>query len=146
MAAGKHLRKPTRRQHRRIEAAVQQAEDATGLDMCVYLGPAEEDARAHAESFFVERGLHERPAVLLLVAPPQRRVEIVTAPSVRDRLPDAVCEEAVSAMVARFRDGDLTGGLEEGLRRLAAAAGAGRGRPITGADDERGDGPDVIDG
>ena len=80
------------------------------------------------------------PAVLLLVAPPQRKVEVVTAPAVRERIPDEAAAEAVTAMVERFRDGDLSGGLIAGIERLATAAGPG----TAGPDDE--ELPDVLGG
>jgi uncharacterized membrane protein YgcG len=121
------------RQRRRVERAVDTAEDFTGLQICVYLGSVEgeTDPRAHAEQLFVQTGLAARPAVLLLVAPPQRKVEVVTAPALRDRIPDSAAGEAVTAMVERFKDGDLAGGLVAGIEQLAATAGPG----TAGADD-----------
>ena len=61
------LRPLSVRQQHRVERAVHDAEARTGLQLCVYLGPAGEDARAHAERLFVDAGLHTRPAVLVLV-------------------------------------------------------------------------------
>ena len=114
----------TRRDRRAIDLAVGEAELQTGLQFCVYLGPAgDEDAHAHAERLFVAAGLHERPAVLLLVAPDRRRVEIVTAPAVRDRLPDEDCASAIGVMTPSFAEGRFVDGLVEGLRHLADKAG-----------------------
>jgi len=119
------LRSPTVRQERQVEQAVHAAELRTGLQICVYLGPSDEDARAHAESLFVERGLHTRPAVLILVAPEVRRVEVVTAAAARERVSDTAAQEVVDRMTARFADGDLVGGLIAGVEHLANAAGPG---------------------
>jgi uncharacterized membrane protein YgcG len=119
------LRPPTVRQERAVGRAVDAAEHQTGLQIRVYLGPAHDDARAHAEHLFVERGLHTRPAVLVLVAPETRRVEVVTAPEVRDRVTDEAAQEAVDRMTARFANGDLVGGLVAGVEHIAAAAGPG---------------------
>jgi uncharacterized membrane protein len=120
---------------------VREAEWLTGLQFCVYLGPADDaDPRAHAEAMFVEAGLHSRPAVMIMVAPAQRRVEVVTAPSVRDRVDDAACEVAVGEMTDHFARGDLAGGLVAGIARLAEAAGAAQ--PSPGAEQL----PDVIEG
>lgn len=130
----------SKRDHRRVAEAVDAAEEATGLQFCVYLGPAEGDARANAEALFVQAGLHLRPAVLVLVAPGQRRVEVVTAPAVRDRVPDSVCAEAVADMTKRFATGDLAGGIVAGLGRLAAVAGPGAAGP------GEGELPDIIGG
>ena len=108
-----------------MEAAVRDAEQWTGVQFSVYLGPVEDDAREHAERLFLESGGHARPALLILVAPSARKVEIVTAPDIRDRVPDEVCAAAVDGMTARFADGDIAGGIVDALRELAAAAGPG---------------------
>ena len=126
--AGKR-RLVTRRQHRAIARAVDQAERTTGLQFCVYLGSAEGDSRAHAEGLFVKAGLASRPALLVLVAPEERRVEIVTSAEARDRVDDESCARAVSDMTERFRAGDLAGGILAGLQRLVAVAGAGVAPP-----------------
>lgn len=115
----------SKKAHKQVAAAVDAAEDLTGLQFCVYLGPTETDARAHAERLFVDAGLHSRPAVLLLVAPPERRVEIVTAPAARERISDQACQSAIEAMTADFKAGDFGGGLSTGIAHLAAVAGPG---------------------
>ncbi|MDP1819235.1 MAG: DUF5130 family protein [Acidimicrobiales bacterium] len=125
MATG-DLARPTRRQRRRIDTAVEQAEASTGLQLCVFLGaPEGRDPHDHAEAVFVEAGLVERPAVLLLVAPKQHRVEVITGPHVRDRISNDDAAQAVAAMTEAFRRGDLTGGLLAGIEHLAASAGPG---------------------
>ena len=115
-----------------------EAERTTGLQLCVYLGPTEGDPRAHAERLFVEAGLEVRPAVLLLVSPPDRRVEVLTAPAVRNRITDEDCARAVEEMSPLFASGDLAGGIETGLRHLAGVAGPGVAPP---GDEEL---PDVL--
>jgi len=117
----------TRRERRAVDRAVREAEDHTGLQFCIYLGPAEGDAHARAESLFVEAGLHERPAVLVLVAPDRRRVEVITAPAVRDRLTDDAAARAIEEMTPYFAEGRYVFGLVSGLRRLADEAGPGTG-------------------
>jgi uncharacterized membrane protein YgcG len=119
------LRPLTGVRQRQIERAVHRAEELTGLQLCVYVGPTGEDARAHAERLFAEAGLHTRPAILVLVAPQARRVEILTAPQVRDRVSDAAAQRAVDRMTAHLAGGDLVSGLEAGIAELAAAAGPG---------------------
>ena len=116
------------------------AEQATGLQICVYLGPTEDDARAHAERIFVDAGLHARPAVLLLVAPSERRVEIVTAAAVRDRISDQACQAAIEAMTVDFKAGDFAGGISTGVAHLATVAGPG-----TAPASDDGDLPDIIE-
>jgi uncharacterized membrane protein YgcG len=109
----------------RVEAAVHAAEEATGLQITVYLGPVEGDPRAHAEQLFLAGGAATRPAILILVAPAARRVEVVTAPSVRRRVPDDACASAVDTMVEHFRDGDIDSGIVAGLEHLVRVAGPG---------------------
>jgi uncharacterized membrane protein len=108
-----------------ISEAVKDAERATGLQFCVYLGPTEVDARAHAEALFRHSGLHNRPSVLILVAPQHRRVEVVTGPLARARVDDGASTHAVDAMTEHFGRGRLVEGIVAGLQELAAAAGAG---------------------
>lgn len=119
----------TKAEHRRVGEAVDIAEETTGLQFCVVLGNAEGDAHAHAEALFVQAGLHLRPAVLVLVALDQRRVEVLTAPTIRERVPDPACAEAVSVMTKHFAKGDLAGGIVAGVEHLAAVAGPGAAGP-----------------
>jgi uncharacterized membrane protein YgcG len=107
---------------------VRDAEESTGLQMTVYLGPAEDDPRAQAERLLAAGG-SARPAVLLLVAPTAHRVEIVTAPAARDRVPDEACAHAVEVMVGYFRRGEFDAGIIAGVEELARVAGPGRRAP-----------------
>ncbi|HEU0129776.1 MAG TPA: DUF5130 family protein [Mycobacteriales bacterium] len=134
MVPGKPL---SERQRRRVARAVRAAEDWTGLQLCVYLGPTEDDPLAHAHALMAELGLHEEPAVLLLVAPQARRLEIVTSPAAAERISDYEARLAALSMSASFGVGDVAGGIVEGVRLLAQAAGPGT---RTGADL-----PDVLD-
>ncbi len=135
--AGKAL---TPRQVKRIEQAVDRAERMCGLQFCVFVGGVEEDPRAYAEAMLAELGLAARPAVLLLVAPPQRRFEIVTAPEARARVSDVECRMAAASMSASYAVGDIVGGTCEGLRLLAQYAGPG---PAERPEDEL---PDLLMG
>jgi uncharacterized membrane protein len=125
----------TKRQRARIARAVRAAEEWTGLQFCVYLGPVDDDPRAGAYALMAELGLHERPAVLLLVAPEARRLEVVTTPTAR--IGDHAAQLAALAMSSSFGVGDVAGGVVEGVRLLAQSAGAGT---RTGADL-----PDLLD-
>ena len=136
MVPGKPL---NARQRRRIARAVRQAEAATGLQFCVYLGPTEADPRAHAHALLHDLGLAAEPAALLLVAPETRRLEIVTSPAAAQRIGDHAAGLAALAMAASFGVGDLAGGVAEGVRLLAQAAGPGD-RPAGAAEL-----PDLLD-
>ena len=82
-----------------------------------------------AGSLFVEAGLLDRPAVLLLVDPPHRHVEVVTGPEARERIPDEEAATAVTAMTAAFAAGNLATGLIAGIQHLADVAGPGEPPP-----------------
>ena len=111
---------------RKVADAVRAAEKATGLQFCVYLGPLMgDDARHAAEAMFVERGLADRPGVLVLVAPKEHRVEIVTAESARKRVPDEACQAAIDLMVEDFRKRRFDRGIVNGIEYLSDVAGVG---------------------
>jgi hypothetical protein len=64
---------------------------------------------------------------------------VVTAPAVRDRLPDEACARAIDEMTPLFAEGRFVDGLVVGLGRLAEEAG-----PPTG--DARGtDLPNILE-
>ncbi len=136
MAAGDGL---TPRQQERIEQAVETARRENGLDISVLVGDLELDDlsqfRAASERLHAALGERSPSAVLSVVAPRQRRVEVVTGPAVRRRVPDRVSALAVLSMTSAFRGGDLSGGIVDAIRQVADAAGRRKGRSI--ADDQR---------
>ena len=129
MAAGEGL---SPRQQERIEQVVESARHQNGLDVSVLLGDLELDDlgqfRSACERLHAALGDRSRAAVLLVVAPGQRRVDIVTGPEVRRRVPDRVSALAVLSMTSAFRGGDLTAGIVDAVRQIADAA--GRGAPL----------------
>jgi len=115
----------SRRKRKKVDQAVEAAEQLTGLQFCVYLRPGESDPRQHAESLFVNAGLHERPAVLILVETDKHNVEIVTAPAVKERVSDEACAEAIGEMTPLFAAKRFDQALVAGLESLAKHAGPG---------------------
>ena len=126
MAAGSTGGLPPRQQER-IEHDLEKIRQQNGLDVSVLVGDLDLDDvsqfRAGAERLHAALGPRSAEAVLLVVAPGQRRVEVVTGSSVRRRVPDRVCALAVLSMTTAFGGGDLGGGIIEGLRQLADSAG-----------------------
>lgn len=114
------------RRHERVRRAVHGAEERTGLQFAVYLGPTDDDPRAIAERLFADN--HE-PDVLLLVATTVRRVEILTAPNVRDRVTDVACARAIELMRPHLRRRRWDRALTTGIDHLARVAGAGDPTP-----------------
>lgn len=124
MAAGERLGK---RDRARLERVVRQAESDCGLQICLYLGPADGESRQHAERLFQAADAHTRPAVMLYVALGARRVECIVAPQLADRISDAAAQDAIDQMIPLLAAGDVVAGLQIGLQRIAAAAGPARG-------------------
>lgn len=107
----------------RIDEALTLASLETGLTFSIYVGPLEVPTRTAAEKLFDELATRQSKPVLIAVSPAQRRLEIVTGGVSAERLPNRACGLAALTMRASFAAGDLTGGLVNGLRQLADAAG-----------------------
>lgn len=84
--------------------------------------------------------MHTRPAILLLVAPEARRVELVTSPEVRERVSDQTCADAIAEMTRFFSRSDIAGGIVAGTLMLQAAIGTAFANPSLATF------PDVIEG
>ena len=114
-------------QQERIDTAIARARKENGLDISVLVGDLAlsdiGEFRSAAERLHVALGERSRTAVLIVVAPGQRRVEIVTGPGIRRRVPDRVCALALLSMTTAFTGGDLGGGIVDGIRQIADAAG-----------------------
>ena len=136
------------RQQERLEATVERARSESGLDVSVLLGDLELDDlsqfRAAAERLHAALGDRSPAAVLVVVAPGQRRVEVVTGPLVRRRVPDRVSALAVLSMTSAFRGGDLVGGIVDAVRQIADSA--GRRSVLSPADGKRGQLAERTDG
>lgn len=110
-------------QVREISRACNTASSVTGLHYSVYIGAAEGDIRDHAERLHAALGALANRAVLVLVAPQDRQLEIVTGKESSRRLSDRACALAALSMTTAFAGGDLVGGIVTGLRMLSEASG-----------------------
>ena len=108
-------------EQRRIERAVAVAERLSGLTFSVFVGVAEENARAYAERLHGALGDPAR-SVLVLCDPGFHALEIVTGSEVRRWLSDAECGLAAATMQTSFVVGDIVGGLVAGIQQLGEAA------------------------
>ncbi len=113
----------TKEQHQRLERAAVAASGQTGIRFYLRVGPAEGDATAAAGRLLAGLARPEEEAVLVFVAPAERVVEIVTTAAARRRLTDKACALAALSMTTSFAAGDLVGGIVNGVRMLADAAG-----------------------
>jgi uncharacterized membrane protein YgcG len=127
------------RARERVAAAVDAAEELTGLQFVVYLGPAGPDARARAIALLDPLETGARPDVALLVAPREHVVEIVTTPDVVGRESDDACAAAIERMLPHLRKGQFDQAIIDAVTFLADRAGPGR--PAAGSVEL----PDVID-
>ncbi|HEX4018286.1 MAG TPA: DUF5130 family protein [Frankiaceae bacterium] len=121
MAAGEAF---TREQHERIERARRAAEGQTGMRFWLRVGEFDRDPKLEAEHLLTN--LIDGPrdsAVLILVAPGSRVVEIMTTHAAKRRITDQAAGLVVLTMTSSFGVGDLVGGLVNALRQLADAAG-----------------------
>jgi hypothetical protein len=107
----------------RIDEALTLASHETGLTFSVYVGQLPGNSRATAEQMFAKLAAGYDAPVLIAVSPGQRRLEIVTGGASAQRIPNRTAGLAALAMRASFVNGDLTGGIVNGLRQLADAAG-----------------------
>lgn len=120
-------------QQERIATAIDRARTENGLDVSVLVGDLLLDDlgqfRAAAERLHAALGDRAASAVLIVVAPGQRRVEVVTGAGVRRRVPDRVAALAVLAMTTAFTGGDIAGGVVDAVRQIADGAGRRPGLP-----------------
>jgi hypothetical protein len=110
----------TSRQLARLDEALTLSSRECGLEFSVFVGPLQAPMRAAAESLFTRL---TPSSVLLAVSPGQRCLHIMTGEESAKRLPNRACALAALTMRASFSNGDLTGGIVNGLRMLADSAG-----------------------
>ena len=110
-------------QVREISRACASASQESGLHYSVYIGPVDGDIRDHAERLHAALGVLSNRAVLVLVAPQDRQLEIVTGKESSRRLSDRSCALAALSMTTSFSGGDLVGGIITGVRMLSESAG-----------------------
>ncbi len=114
----------SREQHERIERARRSAEAQSGIRFWIRVGEFEGDVRLEAEHLLTNLVESTRESgVLILIAPGERRIEIMTTAGARRRITDQATGLVVLTMTSAFAVGDLVGGLVNGLRQLADAAG-----------------------
>jgi hypothetical protein len=108
----------------RLERSRALAEQRTGVRFSVRVGAVDGDVKLEAERLLANIVTAPRePAVLILLSPGQRFVHIVTTPGAKRRISDGAAGLVALTMTSSFALGDLVGGLVNGLRQLADAAG-----------------------
>ena len=108
-------------QRRGIERARTEAGQVSGLTFHVYIGATDGDPRATAHRLHAQLPGSDT-AVLVLVDPPSRALEIVTGRDAHLVLDDKACSLVALSMQAAFAAGDLAGGIMHGLHQLGEHA------------------------
>jgi hypothetical protein len=114
-------------QAQRIERALGQAQTETGLRFHLTVGPFGSQSGFKAEArrlLAVLVGGTDQGVVLVAVDPGNKVLEIATSPVARERISDHDAGLVALSMTSSFTVGDLVGGIVNGLRMLADAAGA----------------------
>lgn len=111
------------RQRRTLDGILSDAEHATGLRFAAYIGDLGSDSHAGAESLLDSLEGDAPYAVLVAISPGQNTAEIVTGTEAALRISERGTRAAVLSVVASCGDGDLYGGLINGIRILADHAG-----------------------
>jgi uncharacterized membrane protein len=108
----------------RIEAAIRAAELRTSGEIRVSVAPFFwGNVQRAAERAFERLGMtatHERNGVLLFVVPARRRLVVLGDAGIHARVGPAFWERVAQAVAQRFRAGDFTGGLEDGVTSVGA--------------------------
>jgi uncharacterized protein len=113
-------------QKARLNRMIDQLERETGAEVAVVILRRTQGAtpKEYATELFNRWGVGKREAdngVLMLVALGERRVEIETGYGMEAILPDAAAGEILdTAVVPRFRAGDIAGGVLAGVEAIAA--------------------------
>ncbi len=108
----------------RIDEALTRTSAETGLLFTLWVGALGARTRERAEELHATLGDSAADAVLVAVSPGERVVEVVTGEESVRRIDDHGAKIAVGSMVSRFTEGDLVGGIVEGLRVLGDHAGS----------------------
>jgi hypothetical protein len=113
----------TFRELARLDEALTMSSRETGLRFTLYIGDLGPRTRIRAEELHARSGGNPVESVLIAVSPGQKVVEVVTGAAAARRLPDRACALAVLSMTTSFANGDLVGGIVNGLRQLSDQAG-----------------------
>jgi len=105
-----------------IERALRQAAQESALTYSVYVGSPDEDLRTYGRRLLGALGERASSAVVVLVDPAARRLEILTGHHSAQALDDRATALGAMSMTSSFSAGDLAGGIVAGLHTLAEHA------------------------
>jgi uncharacterized membrane protein YgcG len=105
-----------------IERALDQAHSESGLDYSVFVGAPEGELREQGRKLLGALGEGADRAVVVVVDPAQRRLEILTGATAARYLDDRATALGAMSMTSSFTAGDLAGGIVAGLHTLSEHA------------------------
>ena len=105
-----------------IERAIEQAHAESGLHYSVFVGSPEGDLRDQGRRLLGALGSSSDDAVIVVIDPAQRRLEILTGASAARYLDDRATALGAMSMTSSFTAGDLAGGIVAGLHTLSEHA------------------------
>jgi hypothetical protein len=108
-------------ERRRVERAVEVAQQLSGLTFSLYVGPGDGPGRTFAERLHADVAVPD-DTVLVFCDPAARVLEIVTGVRARRVLDDFDCRLAAVSMQTSFQAGDVIGGLVNGIQQLGQSA------------------------
>jgi uncharacterized membrane protein YgcG len=110
------------RQVDEIERAIAQADQSSGLNFSVYVGEVAGNLRDFGRQLLGALGPDADTAVLVVVDPTARCLEVLTGRQAAYHLDDRATALGALSMTTSFTAGDLRGGIVDGLRTLAEHA------------------------
>lgn len=105
-----------------IERALAQAHAESDLDYSVFVGSVDGDLREQGRKLLGALGADGDRAVVVVIDPAQRRLEILTGPTAARYLDDRATALGAMSMTSSFTAGDLAGGIVAGLHTLSEHA------------------------
>jgi uncharacterized membrane protein YgcG len=105
-----------------IERAIAQAHAESGLHYSVFVGAPDGDLREQGRALLGALGTDADNAVVVVIDPAQRRLEILTGAAAARHLDDRATALGAMSMTSSFTAGDLAGGIVAGLHTLSEHA------------------------
>lgn len=114
----------SRGQRQRIDRAIVTAQQQCGLRFSVYVGAVAGDLRERARAMLSAAGAEQSRTVQVTIDPAARQLELVTGQQAAAQLSDHGASLGAMSMTTSFLNGDLAGGIVDGLRTMAEHAAA----------------------
>jgi len=107
---------------RQVKRAIEAAEHRTSGEICVSVAPLFWGSiEKAADKAFVRLGMtrtKDHNGVLFFVVPARRKFVVLGDRGIHDRVGQEFWDSVAAAISAKFRDGDFTGGLVNGIEKV----------------------------